>query len=673
MSVLQKFLKRKSPSKDDDHLNELPLDEHDLVNPFEPGVMDRKDVAGEASYLLTTNDNASGHSKIVDPELVAAEQKESHIKSLISGIRLPTPGASYNLLAFQAGSFGLRGVLIRNARHGALLGPAAESNNVDFTRAIAKVVEQLKLHHKRLPKQAILVTPSVISSIVELPVSPLRPRSDDEMRELIRWELEGTLTQQNKHWLIGSMLVERGYLTASQRDELVEELQIRQSQGGQDGLLRFGDLAVQLNYITHEQLEECFVLQGKLIAVDDDLAYGWQAEEPQFTQGLSDEALLSKDDDGDSAHKWLVSGMSKAVRRRWVGAFNLNGIKLQAFYPAVGSSFAMLTQRCNDPQQALLEIHQEQLAFITGGPSAVNEIRVEERQYGEVRQDEIQRLLGVLPADLHKLYVNFQGKEKDEILFALSNSTALDVETLNFEGLDIPKPEHLFNEALLGLAGAAEHFLNHVAKARLSWIPARDAEVSFLKTLLSPKVLKISAAVAIALLMAGFLGWMHWNMWQHQERLVQLNERFETDSKLKQQFAGIVSEQGQLKQKILAATDEVALNAELLILLGKDLPRDKSLINILLKSLILVTPEGVSIQSITQSEGLLMIAALAHRDTQGQEFVSALNKVMVPLEYQVFSSDVSQNEESGESDYAPYQVNITLRQKVSAYEVEDKK
>ncbi|WP_415882139.1 hypothetical protein ACMXYX_13315 [Neptuniibacter sp. QD72_48] len=673
MSVLQKFLKRKPPLDDENHLDELPLDEHDLVNPFEPGLMDKEGVVGESPYLSTANDKASDQNDIVDPELVAAEQKESRFKSLISGIRLPTPGASYNLLAFQAGSFGLRGVLVCDARHGALLGPAAESNNVDFTRAIAEVVDQLKLHHKRLPKQAILVTPSVISSIVELPVSPLRPRSEDEMRELIRWELEGTLTQQNKHWLIGSMLVERGYLTASQRDELVEELQIRQSQGGQEGLLRFGDLAVQLNYITHEQLEECFVLQGKLIAVDDDLAYGWQAEEPQLTQGLSDEALLSKDDDGDSAHKWLVSGMSKSVRRRWVGAFNLNGIKLQAFYPAVGSSFAMLAQRCSDPQQALLEIHQEQLAFITGGPSAVNEIRVEERQYGDVRQDEIQRLLGVLPSDLHKLYVNFQGKEKDEILFALSNSTALDIETLNFEGLDIPKPEHLFNEALLGIAGAAEHFLNHVAKARLSWIPAKDAEVSFFKKLLAPKVLKISAAVAVAFLMMGFLGWMHWNMWQQQERLDQLNTRFETDSKLKQQFSGIAAEQVHLKQKIIEAKEEVALNSKLLILLGKEFPRDKNLINILLKSLILVTPEGVSIQSITQSEGLLMIAALAHRDTQGQEFVSALNKVMVPLDYQVFSSDVSQHENLDESDFAPYQVNITLRQKVSAYISEGQK
>ncbi len=646
----------------------LDLSEYDdLINPFENLESDPQENDFHAASGMKKNispANIGDSCQDDDPELIAAERKDGKLKSLIGGMRLPGAGKGYHLLAFQSGSFGLRGAIIRNARHSAVLGAAAESRNVDFTRAIAEVVEQLKKLHKSLPKQAILVTPSVISSIIELPVSPLRPRSDDEMRELIRWELEGTLTQQNKHWLIGSMLVERGYLTPYQRDEIVEELQVRQSQGGQDGLLRFGDLAVQLNYISKEQLEECFVLQGKLIAVDDDLAYGWQAEEPQVLQGLSDEALLSAADDGDSAHKWLVSGMSKSVRSRWVGAFNLNGIKLQAFYPSVGSSFSILSQRCVDQQQALIEIHQEQLAFIGGTPSSVSEIRVEERQHGAIRQDEVQRLLGVLPADLNKLFVNFQGKEKDELLFILSNSTSLEIEALTFDGLDIPKPDHFENEALLGIAGAADHFFNHTAKARLSWLPARDVESSFWKKLLTPKFFKITSAVGVLFLMSGFIGWMHWNMWHQQQRLDDLNARFEKDSKLKQQFTGIIASQAQLKAQIKEAKRENDLNSELLLSLENDFPREKNLIKILLKSLILVTPEGVAVQSIAQSDSLILVAAQSRSDTEGQKFVTALNKVMQPLDYQVFSSDVSAISGSNENYSLLYQVNISLRHKV---------
>lgn len=647
-AMLAKFLKKDQVQVD------KPVDDKgdDLENPFVSPV---SSLSSEPSLDL---------SNVEDPELLAAEHKDSRYKTLLNALPNLSFSSGYSLLAFQTGGFGLRGALVKNSKHLASITAVAESRNVDFTRAIAEVLDQLKVEHKNLPKQAILVTPSVISSIVELPVSPLRPRSDDEMRELIRWELEGTLTQQNKHWLIGSMLVERGYLTASQRDELVEELKIRQNQSGQDGLIRFGDLGVQLNYITQEQLEECFVLQGKLIAIDDDLAYGWQAEEPQLSQGISDEQLLSADEDGDSAHKWLVSGMSKSVRRRWVGAFNLNGIKVQAFYPSIGSSFALLPQRCSDQQHALLEIHQEQLAFISGHQNAVNEIRVEERQFGEVRQDELQRLIGILPADLNKLFVNFQSKEQDELLFTLSNTISVEIETLAFNELDVQMPDHLQGETLLAVMGAVDHFFAHVAKARLSWIPARDKELSLWKKLLTPKFFIVTGVSCLAIAMLGFLGWMHWNMWNQEQRLDELTARFEKEKKLKNQFSGIKAGQAQLKGSISAARAELALNTELLGSINTDIPRDKNLTKILLKSIVLVTPEGVSIQSINQADELIMIAAQATSDTQGQEFVSALNKVMQPLNYQVFSSDVSEISAQVEEEHSLYQVNISLSKKV---------
>lgn len=658
MLALKSFLRKlqsqpqSTPVDDDPYAD--PNDE--LVNPFT-----YSEQHSDAQDTADFSGNGFGRaSDIDDPELLAAERKEGKVKALFNALPKPSLGQSYNLLAFQAGSFGLRGALIRNTKHNAILGPVAESRNVDFTRAIADVLEQLKAHYKRLPKHAILVTPSVISSMVELPVSPLRPRSDAEMQELIRWELEGTLTQQNKHWLIGSMLVERGYLTASQRDELVEELKVRQSQGGQDGLIRFGDLAVQLKYITHEQLEECFVLQGKLISLDDDLAYGWQAEEPQLNQGLSDEVLLSADEDGNSAHKWLVSGMSKAVRRRWVGAFNLNGLKVEAFYPSVGSSFAALAQRCFDSQQALIEVHQEQLAFISGSQDAVDEIRVEERMLGDIRSDEIHQLLGVLPADLKKLYINFQGAEQEELLFTLEQHTQLEIEPLTLDIPEVFKPEQLSVEALIGLVGAADHFLEHVPKARLSWIPARESEVALWRRLLTPKVIKGVAATLILALMTGFVGWMHWNNWQQSNRLAELEARFEKESALKKQFEQIRHGQIELKTKISVAQAEVAANSLLIASLSENVPRTKNLARVLLKSLSVVTPQGVSLTQLIHKEQQIEILAEAGSDTSGQQFVSSINKVMSPLNYQVVSSDVNFD---AEKVLLPYQVRVVLKLK----------
>lgn len=630
-------------------------DQQDLmVNPFTHIDDISRQEAGDHGYDEFTPLNVEDIAES-DPELLAADVKENRFKAFWSALPRPSLSQGYDLLAFQAGSFGLRGVLVSNTSHGAVIGYASESRNVDFTRAIAEVVEKLRESGKRIPKKAILITPSVISSIVSLPVSPLRPRSDEEMEELIRWELEGTLTQQNKHWLIGSMLVERGYLTPVQRDELVEELKLRQSQGGQSSLLRFGDLAVQLNYISQEQLEECFVLQGKLIAVDDDLAYGWRAEEPQIEQGLSDEVLLSREDDGDSAHKWLVSGISKSVRRRWVGAFNLNGIKLQALYPSIGSSFALLSQHTLDAEQAVLEVHQEQLAYIAGNSLAVQDIRVAERQQGAIRPADLQDLLGIQSVDLKKIYINAPEAELEELLFSLSTVASVELEALQQDRIPVGDGNS-DGYQLLRVLGAADHYLKHVSAARLSCIAAKEKEASPFKKLLSPKVLLASAATLIVVLMIGFLGWMHWNMYRQTGRLEQLTTEFTQNSKLKTEFKRIVQEHGLLKASINQQTQEFESNQVLLNELVTKKAVEKELVRIILKSVATVIPDTVYITSLTYADNKTVIKAFSVSNTDGQYFVNALNKSLKPVGYEVVVSNIQKSETST----AAYVINLQL-------------
>lgn len=664
MSLLKKLPWRRSST------NEAAIGDisHELNDPFSPS-LGFEEAVTPIGAVMEADDAVDVDTSFLDedPELLAADHKESRFRTFLNAIPKPSFDNGYQLLAFQSGSFGLRGGLIRNTRHGAILADVAESRDVDFTRAIAEVITQLKAHNKRLPKQAILITPSVISAMVDLPVSPLRPRSDSEMRELIKWELEGTLTQQNKHWLIGSMLVERGYLTASQRDELVEELKIRQSQGGQTGLLRFGDLAVQLNFISREQLEECFVLQGKLISVDDDLAYGWQAEEAKSENMLSDEALMSVEDDGDSAHKWLVCGMSKSVRRRWVGAFNLNGLKIQAFYPSIGSSFGLLSQQCADDEQALLEVHQEQLAFITGSADSVIDINVAEREVGAIRPDELKNLVGFMPSDIKKIFVNAPKRELEDIEFALSTVTTVQIEPVVLNRVEQQTALNIDPSLLIGILGAADHFLKHVPATRLSWIPAKEKEVAAYKKLLSVKVLICTLACVVVMAMLAFLGWMHWKMWQQTARLQALEERFDKDSKLKSQFRAIQSEQATLKVQIADALQEKQANKALLNQLSVQRIHDKSQIKLLLKSLSVSAPDTVFIEKVSSHNGEVLLTGFALSNTDGRLFVSTLNKALKPIQYEVISSDVSKSEDQS----LPYVLNVKFKQRMPVKHNED--
>jgi len=573
-----------------------------------------------------------------DPELLAAQKPWRRLR--LPQVSIPNLHV-YSLLVFEAGSFGLRGALVKNTKHAAILGAVAESSNVDFTRAISEVLAQLKQHQKRLPRKAVLLTPSVVSSLIELPVSPLRPRPDSEMQELIRWDLEGIINEQNKCWLIGAMLVERGYLTLAQRDELVGELQVRLAQAGGE-VVRFGDLAVEYGYITPLQMEECFVLQGKLTAADDELVFGWRAEELPQDLGPTDETLMSAEDDRESAHDWLVSGMSKSLRHRWVGAFALNHIQLEAFYPVVGACYATLMQYSEGPAQALLEIHQEQLAFIYGGLTGVRKLQVQNRLEGDLRVDEVLALLRDLPEDVDTVYINAQGQSVDELLFTLRAELDLDYKVLSLQGIGISKPVSLHDDKLLGLAGAAGHYFKHVSQARLSPIPARDKEPAIWQKLLQPKVLISLAGVMVFSLMTGFIGWMQWNMSQQKERLVELNESYERDVTLKSQYSRIKGEQSLLKKQIVQLTAEQASNQKLLDYIVTEKPRRAVALSVLLKAISLNTPQGVTLLAVRRIGKETEIEAEAVTQTESLEFVNGLNSQLEPLSFQVKSSRIYQ-------------------------------
>lgn len=600
-----------------------------------------------------------------DPELLAAQKPNRRLR--VPQFNIPKIHV-YTLLVFEAGSFGLRGALVKNTKHTAVIGAVAESSNVDFTRAIAEVLTQLRLHQKHLPRRALLLTPSVISSLVELPVSPLRPRPDGEMQELIRWELEGEMNQQNRRWLIGSMLVERGYLTVTQRDELVTELQVRLSQAASGEVIRFGDLAVEFDYITRSQLQECFSLQGKLSAVDDELVFGWQAEELPLDTGPTDEALLSAEDDRESAHRWLVSGMSMSLRRRWVGAFALNNIRLDAFYPSLGASYASLSQYTNEPVQALLEIHQEQLALVCGSATGVRQLRVAERLQGELRADEVSTLLRDLPDGLGSVYVNTQGQPIDELLFTLRGEFDFDYQVLSLQNADISKPEALHGDKLIGLAGVAGHYFKHISQARLSPVSARDKEPAFWQRLMQPQVLKWAAAGLVATVMSGFMVWMHWNMNLQTNRLSELEATYERDITLKSQYSRIVSEQSLLKQQIVLLSAEQQHNQKLLDFIVLEKPRRAMALPILMKAISLNAPEGVALLAIRRIGKNTEIDAESASQTEGLEFINGLNKQLEPLAFQVKSSRIYQkgDEENktrntGDIDTGlPYRVEVVV-------------
>ncbi|MEM7173179.1 MAG: hypothetical protein AAF530_23650, partial [Pseudomonadota bacterium] len=151
---------------------------------------------------------------------------------------LPTV-TSGPVLIFESDGFRLRGALLKPRRGTPeLIGPFT-SRSADPSNAISEILRQLKGQVARLPKSVALVSASAVASIVDLPVTPDKPRPKAQMREMVRWELEPQFAQQNEVWMIGAIMEGRGLLTRDQRHEIAVDLET--SSAGGKRVIRFGE------------------------------------------------------------------------------------------------------------------------------------------------------------------------------------------------------------------------------------------------------------------------------------------------------------------------------------------------------------------------------------------------------------------------------------------------
>ncbi len=582
---------------------------------------------------------------------------------------------SATALVFQAGAAGLSAGLVHERKGRCVITALAHSRDVDFTRAIADILAQLKTQQRRLPKTALLITPNVLTSLVELPVSPLRPRPEKEMRELINWELEAALSQQNRQWMIGNILVERHYIAPAERDDILAQLAQRQQLGGQAAMVRFGDLAIELGYISAEQFRECLQLQGKLVAADDDAAYGWSTQ--QIGRGsdgavrLSDEALKNRADDADSAYNWLVSGVSQAIRQRWLGAFALNGLTLAALYPVVGTGYASayLTTAASD-YRAVLEVYPQRLVLLAGSKSQLQRLAVQERKATVIQLDECLALLDQLPEQATTLQLQAPAAELDELEALLTDWVDIPVRRLPVPDGAVATTTDSVGDSALAMLGVASHYLKHIPASLLSSIKPRDREPNAWRRLVTPRLL-LGVALSLGLgWMAAGLGWIYYETGRLQAEQDDLRSQIKRDRQLVVEYQRIHAERRGLAESI-NNTEVLLVDYRALVeQVELSLPRARLAVPGAMKGIVISASQGVQLRRLEKKAELIQLEALALSDSEGLEFVDMLNQWLKPVGFQVQTSEVFQTSPASRErrrknfDLAlpglPYQVDITL-------------
>jgi hypothetical protein len=583
----------------------------------------------------------------------------------VKQIHLPELGAK-GLLVFQSGSFGLRAALFKADKDYASMIDFADSRQVDFTRAIAQIYQQLQQRQKKLPRRCILISPSVVSANLSLPVSPIKPKSYNDMQELIRWEIDGAMSDDNKQWLIGSMLVERGYLTSGQREDVVTELEIRQNKDGDAAMTRFGDLAVELEYLTNTQLQECFALQNKLLELEQNSVFGYQAEitenplDSQFS-GLSDDVLVS-DNDNQTEHAWLVSGLGRNIRKRWHGAFALNSLTLAAFYPDNGASFTALGLRSHEETQYLIEIHPSHLVFLQGSAKNLKTINTKARIDGEINVDEI---LALCPEHIanktEHLYLYSLDESLDELCFALSEHLQIEVSALEQAPPKFSLPTNFNSNGLLPFIGISNHFLGFSEQGRACSVAAKDKEPPLWKQLLQPKVM-IATAAGLGLIAAtGFIIWMQINIASQKQRLVKLEQKYTQDSKVKQQYSKVKSKYKHLENDIKSIQEQILLNEKLYKHLNNELLPAASAVPGALLAIASAINEGVLIEEVNLQSDAIEINGRALKTHNASLFAQQLNENLRPWRYQVGDTQSTQaQEETKDGVYLDYKMHLKI-------------
>lgn len=185
-------------------------------------------------------------------------------------------------------------------------------------------------------KQVIVLTPSAMSAIVELPVTAKKPKPIDQMHELVRWEIEPLLMQHQSQWTLGYLLELHGMLTAEQASE-INEIQKRQTKNlgaprAADRMpaKRFGELAMELDYVTREQVQSLFIVQDWLRDEGDEVQCGWSAQ--------------GEVDDAPGVWNWLVSAAYSSTINKWTELCEEHALTLLGLMPLTGNSLALLEQ-----------------------------------------------------------------------------------------------------------------------------------------------------------------------------------------------------------------------------------------------------------------------------------------------------------------------------------------
>jgi len=217
-------------------------------------------------------------------------------------------------------------------------------------------------------------------------------------------------------------------------------------------LPRFGETALRLGLISHEQLEESLMLQQPLQEPEGEIVCGWTP--------LAEKSLNGR-------WRWLVSGVAVSFRESAVQSFAQAGIHLQAMYSNVGTAGASLNGQMGNTC-GVFEFQAGTLGYtrLTAGRTVTARFH-----FNDDRANLVNLCLELLEGDVENLWLagrwpDIDGAAGEITVQAGRPCQKIPVQT-KLSSLDESDPW-----AFAGMIGAFRHFLKLVSLQTAVYVPA---------------------------------------------------------------------------------------------------------------------------------------------------------------------------------------------------------
>lgn len=535
-----------------------------------------------------------------------------NLKSILH--RLPFPGDKSSVLVCETDGFHLRAMVISQQAKQLKVDFSAQSVAIDYQDAVKEVITRLREQGWQ-GRDAVLLTPAVLSAVIELPIAANQPRSALQMQELIRWELEPLLIQHSTTSSIGQLLLAKGYLTDAQVTDVLENQQGKNKKGLGSGhgamysFKRYGDFAIELGYASKAQVDECVARQAWLRADSEDYACGWALQTTKSPVNADSQV-------GGATSSWLVSGANAGLMRQWEAAFLAHNVVLSDVFPLVACA-AELAPVSDDI--LLLESAYGFVAALRLQSGVVTAVDVQKRPALTELDACLESYHHLITPDINQLWLSASHDAVDDLIRQLSEIIGREVHVLPINNA----------QTSTGVYAVASKLLSVNATSNIAGVSVRGPRPSLFKRV-------DVRAIAAALSFIFIIGALEASLYVRKE-LAQSEHTKTSDTK--KEFDAVVAEAQAKVDAVNNLKDEIKNKTEQLVNLNarfdffaSELATRTIFVQKLLDGLNQSVTEEVVVNSINETPNFgIRVSSWALTEKAAQQFIQSYKNATAPL------------------------------------------